>query len=272
MRVARVAGCVLAFVAGMCTSVPHMQAEDVSKTLKERLFARYDQKKMTVVRGKILVTTTYGWTGSKQNFGIHYYSFASLPRENWPKQFRSRHFDLFDERTTVEVSEGVRFTDPLEAGEIISVRKFYVRTYSGMLTVDFYVAALDSKRIGRIQTIYPDGGRGLVHRDEFGVNFRCYLPMPGPGVSEDQYFDEITKYIGQYFVPADESFAEGKRAVAQVEAQKSVEIKPGMTKAEVLAAQGEPVKTITFGEKTYLKYADFTVELVSDKVTDVKTN
>ncbi len=53
------------------------------------------------------------------------------------------------------------------------------------------------------------------------------------------------------------------------EGRKYVEIRPGMTKEEVIKALGEPLKTIVFGQKTILKYQDpiGTIELQDDKVT-----
>ncbi len=58
----------------------------------------------------------------------------------------------------------------------------------------------------------------------------------------------------------------------KAEAAKKLEIQPGMTKDEVIKALGEPLKTIVFGNKTILKYQDITIELVDNKVVQVKAN
>jgi hypothetical protein len=49
-----------------------------------------------------------------------------------------------------------------------------------------------------------------------------------------------------------------------------VEIKPGMTPAQVTRSLGEPQKRVTFGSKTIWTYDGFTVTFVDGKVSDVK--
>ncbi len=51
-----------------------------------------------------------------------------------------------------------------------------------------------------------------------------------------------------------------------------ISITAGATKEEVTAKLGQPLKSIMFGDKTILKYADITIEFVNDRVVDVKTN
>ena len=51
-----------------------------------------------------------------------------------------------------------------------------------------------------------------------------------------------------------------------------IEIQPGMSKDEVLKVLGAPQREIVFGNKTILRYADITVELVDNKVVEVKAN
>jgi len=50
----------------------------------------------------------------------------------------------------------------------------------------------------------------------------------------------------------------------------NVELKVGMTEAEVVRALGQPQKRVTFGPKTIWTYEGFTVTIVGGKVTDVK--
>ena len=52
--------------------------------------------------------------------------------------------------------------------------------------------------------------------------------------------------------------------------QSGVEIKPGMTQAQVVRSLGEPQKKVAFGAKTLWTYDGFTVTFVDGKVTDVK--
>jgi PDZ domain len=49
-----------------------------------------------------------------------------------------------------------------------------------------------------------------------------------------------------------------------------VEIKPGMTQAQVVRSLGDPQKKVAFGAKTLWTYDGFTVTFVDGKVTDVK--
>lgn len=49
-----------------------------------------------------------------------------------------------------------------------------------------------------------------------------------------------------------------------------VELKPGMTQAQVVRTLGEPQKKVAFGPKTIWTYDGFTVTFVDGKVTDVK--
>jgi hypothetical protein len=49
-----------------------------------------------------------------------------------------------------------------------------------------------------------------------------------------------------------------------------VEIKPGMTPAQVVRSLGEPQKKVAFGAKNIWTYDGFTVTFVDGKVSDVK--
>lgn len=73
--------------------------------------------------------------------------------------------------------------------------------------------------------------------------------------------------------PARETAATSSRPAAPAatsSASSGVEIKPGMTQAEVVRSLGEPQKKVAFGAKTLWTYAGFTVTFVDGKVTDVK--
>ena len=53
---------------------------------------------------------------------------------------------------------------------------------------------------------------------------------------------------------------------------KQIEIQAGMTREAVVKALGDPQKSIVFGTKTILKYADVTITLEDNKVVEVKAN
>jgi hypothetical protein len=261
----------LSLVALILSTLPSF-GTDVPKTLKDRLFARYDQNNMKVMHEKLLVTGLNGSASNPLDYSINYDHFHPVFTKNvWPKKYLKRN--LIDEYTTEEVEPGARFTDALALQETIRVRKFYLEANkNGVLFIDFYLVALDGKRIMRLQNIYSDGSGGSLHPVDFGFHFRFYITGPAPDQSEDSYFNAITKMIGQYMLPVDESIEQDKAAVAVAAAKKNISIQPGMSKEEVIQMLGEPLKTVEFGEKTFLKYPDLTVEFKDGKVADVKTN
>ena len=256
------------FVGVMAQSIC---AGGVPKVLKEKLFARYDQQNLTVVRGRILVTTLDGSGGNRLDYSINYDHFDPLiSKESWPKKYLRRN--LLDEYTTEEVESSATFTDPMSIGEMVRVRKFYVsQNKSGVTQVDFYMEALDGKRISRYRFTYPDGYQGLTHKIPFGVHFRFYF-FPDTEGNEDLYYDQLTEKIDRFLLPTDEYQQHQLAATEVEESKRNVTLQPGMSKEDVVGAYGEPLKTIVFGSKTILSYENITIELEDDKVVDVKVN
>ena len=246
---------------------------EASKGLKERLFARYDQQNLNVTHEGLRVTVLNGTGGSIPHYAINYDHFCpAIQKSEWPKNYLKRN--LVDEFTTEEIGSGAQFTDALSFGEMVRTRLFYVEVEKDYVRVDLYLIALDGRRVARMQTNYGDGGAGLPQSVNFGFHFRFYILPPASDPSEDGYFNQITKVIGRYLVPTEEYLQQNKAAAA-VEACKArtdVNIQPGMSKADVVQILCEPLKTVTFGDKMYLKYADLTIELQNGKVVDVKTN
>ena len=64
--------------------------------------------------------------------------------------------------------------------------------------------------------------------------------------------------------------ATSRTTTASARDSSGVEIKPGMTQAQVVRSLGEPQKKVAFGAKTIWTYDGFTVTFVDGKVTDVK--
>ncbi|MCI0622406.1 MAG: hypothetical protein L0387_12225 [Acidobacteria bacterium] len=238
----------LVVLTGLCLgSLRIALSAELPKTVKERikqtLFARYDQKNLNVMRDKILVTMLKGSGGDFLDYSINYDHFhPSYRKESWPDKYRRRN--LLDEQTTEEVESGAELTDPLALGEMVRVRKFYVAANkAGDLWIDFYLAALDGKRVARMQYRYSDGGTGLQHKLDFGVHFRFLIPsvqaFKGSEAvegGEKDYCDAISQVIGQYFLPTDE-YHRAKRTEAETaHSKKSVNIQPGMTEEELLKA------------------------------------
>lgn len=242
------------------------------EAVKQRLFERYDQKQLSVVRDKILVSLLQegsGFNGRGRNileYSVNYDHFD--PNfSDWPKGYRSRN--LLDEHTTEEVKAGAQLTDALSPGEMVQVRLFYVDFLKqDILRIDLYVVPLAGKRNASKQNIY-DTDAGVPYKVDFGCHFRFLVPPRSPGVSTDDYLNYVVQQINQYLVPTQEYLQAQKTAA---EAAKNVRIEPGMTEDNVIRTLGEPTKRIQFGTKTILKYQDVTVELEDDKVTEVKAN
>jgi predicted Zn-dependent protease len=92
------------------------------------------------------------------------------------------------------------------------------------------------------------------------------LPARAESVATTTEFDTLRQRISG--LPGGSSKPETKPA----EARTKIEIRTGMSKAEVIQILGAPQKEIVFGSKTILRFADITVELVGGKVVDLKPN
>ncbi len=245
--------------------------------LKRRLFDRYDKKQLTIVHDKVLVALLHeglGGSGRGTNileYSVNYDHFANFSKDQWPNKYKTRN--LLDEYTTEEVEAGAAYTDALTPGEMVQVRLFYVNySKSGVLALDLYVVPLAGKRTASTQNIYSDGGAGVSWKVDWGCHFRFIIPPKAPQASDAEYFKYITETIGRYFLPTQEYLDAKKTALEVEKSAKNVELRPGMSKEEVLKALGEPEKAVVFGAKTILKYRDLTVELEGNKVVNVKTN
>jgi hypothetical protein len=252
-----------------------VHAEDFPIALKEKLFARYDQKNLTVLREKFLVTMLNGPGGDLLSYSINYDHFdPAFTQKDWPKQYRKRN--LLDEQTTEEVESGASFTDPMSIGEMLRVRKFYIKSNKTTTIMDFFLVALEGKRVARERAIYENGEVGTPGKRDFGFHFRYLLPsfeaVKDSGYSEDKYYDEAVKELSRYFIPTDEYLSTKRASSETAEAQKNIELQPGMSKEDVVKLMGEPLKSVTFGKKTTLTYKDLSIILEDGKVVDVKPN
>jgi hypothetical protein len=124
------------------------------------------------------------------------------------------------------------------------VRKFYVKG-------DSLIFVLESKS----QYHHP-----------YGLEFHFVYPR---NLLEPGQYVAVVHEIDPYLLPVDEYKTVSAKAQ---EGAKHIDIQPGMSKEEVVKRLGEPLKTITFGTKTILKYQDITVELEDGKVKEVKAN
>lgn len=234
------------------------RADDVSKDLKGKLDERYKHRKVKIIPERVLVSPYNPGFGKPEdiNFYVHYDHF--YPGLEMPTKWAKR--DMLDDRTsvaTVGTSEGSHGLDEMGGGETLEVVNLMVRKRSGnFYAVDLMLKALSPRRLPK------EAGETWNKTWSWGVHFRFAFP---PNIIESSDYDAVVGEISKYLLPADEYKHASQEA-------KNVELRPGMTKEEVLKLLGEPEKAVVFGKKTTLKYRDMTVELEDDKVVDVKTN
>jgi hypothetical protein len=86
------------------TLAPNASADDTPRELKDKLFARYDQKNLNVVRANILVAELAegpGLNGRGRNrleYSVNYDFFdPGFSKDIWPSKYKKRN--LLDEST-----------------------------------------------------------------------------------------------------------------------------------------------------------------------------
>jgi len=238
---------------------PFAHADDASKEMKSKLDARYKNHKVRIIPARILVSPYNPGFGKPEdiNFYVHYDHF--YPGLEMPVKWAKR--DMLDDRTSVDTkgtSERSHGLEEMEAGETLEAVNLMVRKRSGnFYAVDIMLKALSPRRLA-----VEAGDTAFNKNWSWGVHFRFAFP---PNVIESGDYDAVVGEINKYLLPTSEYQQTSQKA-------KNVELRPGMTKEEVLKVLGEPEKTVVFGKKATLKYKDMTVELEDDKVVDVKTN
>ncbi len=241
-----------------------VHGDKASKELKQRLSERYDEKVvMTTVPGWIvgLDTRQVGdWSSHNFNAWIrHYHPEAEIPAKVQDNQER------FDDRTFMRTGGGAVSLDRTAAGERMRVVRFYVLKEE----VIFYLVSLSATRTGHV----TGPATGAAYHRRFGVFATFEFPRQMLAAGD---YDRVVAEIDQYLLPESEYLAKRVSDAAAAEqaqaAARNIELTPGMTREDVIQLLGEPVKAITFGNKTILRYADLTVELVDDKVVEVKPN
>lgn len=247
---------ILAVLACLLFGNP-VYAGKIPNEFKEKLFERYDKQNLIITARPGLVLGLSEPKPMSYDFNvriIHFHESVEVP-----KKFRK--LEEVDDRTFVKTYYGRIGIERIPAGERIGAGRFYVEGDK----VRFQLRSRSATRISRAMRWIPDGIPG--------VHFVFRFPK---AVMESGDYDTVVREISQYLVPEDE-YSEQLIASREAfhkarEAGKQVEIQPGMSKEEVVQALGEPLKTIVFGNKTILRYADITVELEDNKVIEVKAN
>ena len=208
---------------------------DEATSLKEKLFARYDQQNVVLLANSILLGPHCPTCGFKDYFSMRADHFG--PSIEVPKAYKK--VSAADDRTFMYANKRLGGYTMSIAGRHFLVRKLYV-------TDKEVILALLSRSPG----------------DTNGVDFHFIF---APDMLKSGDYDSLVKEIDRYVLPEAD-------AIKKAESEKKVEVQPGMTKEDALKALGEPVKEIVFGNKTILKYQDITVELEDNKVVSVKAN
>lgn len=240
---------ILAVLACLLFGNP-VYAGKIPNEFKKRLFERYDKQNLiiTVRPGLVLGLSKLKPMSYEFNVRIiHFHESVEVP-----KKFRK--LEEVDDRTFVKTYYNRVGIERIPAGERIRAGRFYVEGDK----VRFQLRSRSATRISRAMRWIPDGIPG--------VHFVFRFPKT---VMESGDYDTVVREISQYLVPEDEY---SEQLIASQEAGKQVEIQPGMSIEEIIEALGEPLKTIVFGNKTILRYADITVELEDNKVVEVKAN
>ena len=235
---------------------------DAVKEEKQKLEARYKHQKLRVIPPHVTVGL-FKRTGigpPDSDFNVHYDHF--YPGIELPKKYQKR--ENFDERTTEEVTSQAQFIDQLQPGESLEVVEFRIFGRGNNGYVDLMLKTLSTRRLATEQSISP-AGYGYTDKLPYEVHFRFVFPA-------DAKYDEVVHEIDHYLVPASEYKEVVAQAQKMADGPRNIEIQPGMSKDDVTKGLGEPLKTITFGAKTILKYKDVTVELQDGRVTEVKAN
>lgn len=248
---------ILAVLACLLFGNP-VYAGKIPNEFKEKLFERYDKQNLIITARPGLVL---GLSEPKSPFYydfnvrvIHFHESVEIP-----KKFRK--LEEVDDRTFVKTYYGRVGIERIPAGERTRAERFYVEGDK----VRFQLRSRSATRISRARRWMPDGIPGVHFVFRFSKT-----------VMESGDYDTVVREISQYLVLEDEYseqlIASQEAAHKAREAGKQVEIQPGMSIEEIIEALGEPLKTIVFGNKTILKYQDITIELVDNKVVEVKMN
>jgi hypothetical protein len=251
-------------LTAFCLPAP---ANDTSKELAHQLKSRYEHQKLKVVVPNVVVGLFSNEGRVDTNFNVHYDHF--YPTLEIPKKWNKR--DNLDDRTSAEVNGSAEVIDRLSPGETLEAIRIELFKYHGynFYAFDLMLRSLSTTRLAT-RTEHTGSGTEYKEKAPFGVHFRFAFPIDL--IESGSAYDAVIKEIDPYLLPASEYKEAAKQAAVAAESAKKIDIQPGMSKEEVVKSLGEPLKTITFGSKTILKYKDMTIELQDGKVTDVKAD
>jgi hypothetical protein len=235
--------------------------------------------------GKVIVVQVAGlfageqkqaaFFGPGQN-GIYWSHYVPELQLNMKK---ASNMHELDERTWGMLTAGLNVS-PIAKGEALKVYKMYMDSDSIQFVLTTtsleHLRDLDVSKASKEVTTSVN--RNQINQSVsvagFGLVFTFHFTKDA--LKKEHDYDRTIEEINKYLLPQEEyralETATEQAVQAAKEAAKNVNIQPGMTRAEVVKALGEPVRSVTFGKKTTLRYQDVTIELEDDKVTDLKPN
>lgn len=141
-----------------------------------------------------------------------------------------------------------------------------------VFTSDNYRPGVDNPNANKSQL----GGSPTVRLRAAKRNWNFEYALYGAGQYESSITGNLV-YRGAELTKAERASASIAGVIQQApmaakNEEREINIKAGTTKDEVIAKLGQPLRSVVFGDKTIMKYSDITIELLKDKVVDVKTN
>jgi len=242
-----------------------------AQSLKDKLETRYKNQRVVLLLPNTLVapfTESGLFRITDTDFNVHYDHFH--PALELPDRYKKRA--TLDDRTTEYVDSTTSVTAKLDPGEALEVMRIaQFKRGRDAYMVDFMLKALSERnRLARVEKFDSAGNSlGSPKKVPFGVHVRFAFPI---SLIESGEYDAVEKEINAYLLPLAEYQEQQRTATERTQAQRNVSLQPGMSRAEVIEALGEPVKSVVFGSKTILTFSEITVDLENDKVTDVKVN
>lgn len=240
---------------------------------KSLLRERYNDKVVSImVDGMYAGETGKGFlsgAGDTKLLYHHYHTSVSIPtrkRSNplklWGKKLNE--MDQVDERTFGDL-ESLQVV-PLQRGDPLKVDKIHVLDDR----IEFNLISTSLKNLRDVDirksstetytTARPGSTEQRIIVPNVGFRFRFYFSEE---LLKHGQYRIVVDQINQYILPKDE-------AVGVLNAEKQVQIDPGMAEAEVLQRLGHPQRIITFADTKSLVYPGLTVVLKNGKVVEVK--
>lgn len=246
--------------------------DDFKRLLKER----YDGKTLApVVSGLMAGEFKKGFiplgAGDAGLLWYHYHESVPVPdrkRSNPLKLFgkKTSDMDQLDARTFADLEKGLNVV-PLEKGEPLKVHKFYIMPdhieFNLVTTSLGHLKNLDINKASTETTTRVSGNEAqqTVSVGDIGLRFRFFFDKEKVLNAAD--YAVVVSEINRYLLPKEE-------AEQLLQAEKNVEIEPGMSEEVVVQKLGAPQKTLRVGTQKSLKYKDMTVILKDGKVAEVK--